>query len=102
VLHTFEAGSDGAYPVATPVFDAAGRLYNASQQISGGSAFGAVLKGPEVLHDFVRSAQWSVPEFPHGGFIRATFLERLRGAVLSLAALTPVPVAAWSVFEIMR
>ena len=53
VLHTFEAGSDGAYPVATPVFDAAGRLYNASQQISGGSAFGAVLKGPEVLHDFV-------------------------------------------------
>jgi len=52
VLHTFEAGVDGAYPVATPVFDALGRLYSASQQISGGSGFGAVLGGPAILHHF--------------------------------------------------
>lgn len=53
VLRTFEGGADGAYPVATPVFDATGRLYSASQQISGGPGYGAVLTGQAVLHHFV-------------------------------------------------
>jgi hypothetical protein len=51
VLHTFEAGADGAFPVASPAFDTLGRLYVASQQING-RGFGAVLGHSAVLHDF--------------------------------------------------
>jgi len=53
ILHTFEAGADGAYPIATPTFDARGGFYSASQQISGGPGYGAVLRGQAVLHHFV-------------------------------------------------
>jgi len=61
VVHTFQGGTDGAYPIATPTFDAAGRLYSASQQINGGRGFGAVLGGPAVLHDFVDRAHGEYP-----------------------------------------
>ena len=63
VLHTFEAGADGAYPVATPTFGATGKLYSASQQISGGPGFGAVLIGQAVLHHFVGRADGEYPNF---------------------------------------
>jgi uncharacterized repeat protein (TIGR03803 family) len=62
VIHTFEAASDGAYPVATPTFDAAGTLYSASQQIGGGMGYGAVLKGTSaILHDFRGRQQGEYP-----------------------------------------
>ena len=63
VIRTFEAGADGAYPIATPIFDATGTLYSASQQISGGPGFGAVLRDQVVLHHFVGRLDGEYPDF---------------------------------------
>jgi hypothetical protein len=45
ILHAFQGGKDGAIPVASPTFDAAGNLYVTTSE-GGGSAAKAVLAAP--------------------------------------------------------
>jgi uncharacterized repeat protein (TIGR03803 family) len=71
ILHTFSGGTDGAYPLAGLVRDAAGNLYGTTIDggsfMSSGTVFEVDSTGAEtVLHSFNRTDGWN----PDAGLIR--------------------------------
>ena len=57
VLHSFASGSDGAYPIAPPVFDRLGNLYGTTEQ--GGSGTGCNIGCGTVYELVPHGTQWS-------------------------------------------
>lgn len=67
VLHNFAGNSDGAYPPAGLVRDAAGNLYGTTAQSGSSSDFGTVFKvdtanRETILHSFTAPRQGMLPE----------------------------------------